>query len=88
VKAISFAGASYLEVGRSTKSMAAMGRMLPVSRRVVSDNNQPSATVGAQSLHKAVFSRYRHPCGAQKSPTTRFFLGSLGWVAGLQSKQT
>jgi len=64
------------------------GRMLPVSRPVVSDNNQPSATVDAQSLPKAVLFSRRHPCGAQKSPTACFFLGSLGLVAGLFSKLT
>jgi hypothetical protein len=48
------------------------GRMLPVSRPVVSDNNQPSATVDAQSLPKAVLSCCRHPLGAQKNPTARF----------------
>jgi hypothetical protein len=42
------------------------------------DRNQPLANVDAQSLHKAVFFSRRHPCGAQKSPTTLFFKGSLG----------
>jgi hypothetical protein len=54
------------------------GRMLPVSRPVVSDNNQPSATVDAQSLLKAVLFCSWHPRGTLKSPTARFFLGSLG----------
>lgn len=35
--------------------------------------SQPLATICAQSLHKAVLSRSRHPRGTQKSPTARFF---------------
>ena len=35
--------------------------------------SQPLATICAQSLHKAVLSCCRDPCGAQKSPTACFF---------------
>jgi hypothetical protein len=64
------------------------GRMLPVSRPVVSDNNQPSATVDAQSLPKAVLPCSWQPCGTQKSPAADCFQATLAWVAEHRKKQT